>query len=222
MKISFPPWFFLFDSVETGPGAIVPPSLGKALDTIDPENNCRSYQLRKKSVSHIGTDSGPSISRSEMVRSSNRFRLERFGKAMSGTGSWEVPGAVLNGKDWIQLAFSQIYALIISLLHRLWLEFSTSWKHDRWRWGWNRLYKYAPCFSLFFIGWRWNGPKIHYPGSSCGSRNGWKGTYISIQCYFRWRWNRLGERNAQNYWNRQSHSKASHKRRRQPPWFSQY
>jgi hypothetical protein len=28
----------------------------------------------------------------------NRFRLERFGKAMSGTGSWEAPGGVLSGK----------------------------------------------------------------------------------------------------------------------------
>ncbi|KAJ7769225.1 hypothetical protein DFH07DRAFT_1007117 [Mycena maculata] len=27
----------------------------------------------------------------------NRFRLERFGRAMSGTGSWEAPGAVLQG-----------------------------------------------------------------------------------------------------------------------------
>ncbi|TFK34695.1 hypothetical protein BDQ12DRAFT_689414 [Crucibulum laeve] len=33
----------------------------------------------------------------------NRFRLERFGKAMSGTGSWEAPGAVLNGFDWTSL-----------------------------------------------------------------------------------------------------------------------
>ncbi|KAF8218100.1 hypothetical protein K438DRAFT_2006988 [Mycena galopus ATCC 62051] len=30
----------------------------------------------------------------------NRFRLERFGKAMAGTGSWEAPGAVLHGFDW--------------------------------------------------------------------------------------------------------------------------
>ena len=29
----------------------------------------------------------------------NRYRLERFGKAMSGTGSWEAPGAVLNGES---------------------------------------------------------------------------------------------------------------------------
>ncbi|KAF9066979.1 S-adenosyl-L-methionine-dependent methyltransferase [Rhodocollybia butyracea] len=33
----------------------------------------------------------------------NRFRLERFGKAMTGTVSWEVPGAVLNGFDWQSL-----------------------------------------------------------------------------------------------------------------------
>ncbi|PFH49598.1 hypothetical protein AMATHDRAFT_147362 [Amanita thiersii Skay4041] len=30
----------------------------------------------------------------------NRFRLERFGKAMSGTSSWEAPGAIFNGFDW--------------------------------------------------------------------------------------------------------------------------
>ncbi|KAJ7263048.1 hypothetical protein C8J57DRAFT_1719238 [Mycena rebaudengoi] len=33
----------------------------------------------------------------------NRFRLERFGKAMAGTGSWEAPGAVLQGFDWASL-----------------------------------------------------------------------------------------------------------------------
>ncbi|KAJ7202040.1 O-methyltransferase [Mycena pura] len=33
----------------------------------------------------------------------NQFRLERFGKAMAGTGNWEVPGAVLHGFDWASL-----------------------------------------------------------------------------------------------------------------------
>ncbi|KAJ7910449.1 O-methyltransferase-domain-containing protein [Mycena leptocephala] len=33
----------------------------------------------------------------------NRFRLERFGKAMAGTGSWEALGAVLHGFDWAAL-----------------------------------------------------------------------------------------------------------------------
>ncbi|KAJ7595702.1 O-methyltransferase [Mycena floridula] len=33
----------------------------------------------------------------------NRFRLERFGKAMSGTEGWETPGAVLHGFDWLSL-----------------------------------------------------------------------------------------------------------------------
>ena len=81
------PLSFLFDSVESGPGAIV--------DMIDPENSYHGHQLRKD----IRRDSKPSISKSETVRNSNRFRLERFGKAMSGTGSWETPGAVLNGND---------------------------------------------------------------------------------------------------------------------------
>ncbi|KAK7052486.1 O-methyltransferase [Favolaschia claudopus] len=33
----------------------------------------------------------------------NQFRLERFGKAMAGTGGWEAPGAVLQGFDWASL-----------------------------------------------------------------------------------------------------------------------
>ncbi|KAJ3569053.1 hypothetical protein NP233_g5308 [Leucocoprinus birnbaumii] len=33
----------------------------------------------------------------------NRFRVERFGKAMSGTCSWEAPGAILNSFDWNSL-----------------------------------------------------------------------------------------------------------------------
>lgn len=28
----------------------------------------------------------------------SRYRLERFGKAMLGTASWEVPGAILSGE----------------------------------------------------------------------------------------------------------------------------
>ncbi|KAJ3902242.1 O-methyltransferase [Lentinula edodes] len=39
----------------------------------------------------------------EPLANPNRFRLERFGKAMTGTASWEVPGAVLNGFDWQSL-----------------------------------------------------------------------------------------------------------------------
>jgi len=66
---------------------------------MDPENNYRSHQLRKESVNHTRTDGELSINKSEAVRNSNRFRLERFGKAMSGTGSWEAPGAVLNGEN---------------------------------------------------------------------------------------------------------------------------
>lgn len=38
----------------------------------------------------------------------NRFRLERFGKAMSGTESWEVPGAVLHGSSLV-ICFSLRY-----------------------------------------------------------------------------------------------------------------
>ncbi|KAF7324950.1 Ich1 protein [Mycena kentingensis (nom. inval.)] len=37
------------------------------------------------------------------TRNPNQFRLERFGKAMAGTGSWEAPGAVLAAFDWASL-----------------------------------------------------------------------------------------------------------------------
>jgi hypothetical protein len=37
---------------------------------------------------------GPALARENL--NANRFRLERFGKAMSGTCSWEAPGAILN------------------------------------------------------------------------------------------------------------------------------
>ncbi|KAG5734155.1 Sterigmatocystin 8-O-methyltransferase [Termitomyces sp. T112] len=33
----------------------------------------------------------------------DKLRVERFGKAMSGTGSWEAPGAVFDGFDWHNL-----------------------------------------------------------------------------------------------------------------------
>ncbi|KAG6888224.1 hypothetical protein C0992_009274 [Termitomyces sp. T32_za158] len=33
----------------------------------------------------------------------DKLRVERFGKAMSGTGSWEAPGAVFEGFDWRNL-----------------------------------------------------------------------------------------------------------------------
>lgn len=50
----------------------------------------------------------------------NRFRLERFGKAMTGTEYWEAPGAVLNGT----LSDSS-FSLNFSLAVRLRLAIST-------------------------------------------------------------------------------------------------
>jgi hypothetical protein len=46
----------------------------------------------------------------------NRYRLERFGKAMSGSVSWEVPAAVLNGKHRLLMP-SMSFALVV-LAHR--------------------------------------------------------------------------------------------------------
>jgi len=38
----------------------------------------------------------------------NQFRLERFGKAMSGTEGWEVPGAIISGQTLSTLSFAKI------------------------------------------------------------------------------------------------------------------
>jgi hypothetical protein len=35
--------------------------------------------------------------RSTREEDNNKFRLERFGKAMTGSSSWEAPGAIING-----------------------------------------------------------------------------------------------------------------------------
>jgi hypothetical protein len=39
----------------------------------------------------------------------NRYRLERFGKAMSGSVSWEAPAAVLNGMYYLLAALSHMF-----------------------------------------------------------------------------------------------------------------
>lgn len=57
-----------------------------------------SSSIGKKADMYKGTGNDRSINKtSDPLANPNRFRLERFGKAMTGTESWEVPGAVLNG-----------------------------------------------------------------------------------------------------------------------------
>lgn len=34
-----------------------------------------------------------------LEKSENAFRLKRFGKAMTGTAGWEVPGSVITGES---------------------------------------------------------------------------------------------------------------------------
>jgi len=58
--------------VEMGFGTVSPAALGKTAD--------------ETGLGETAQDGNP-----------NRYRLERFGKAMSGSVSWEVPAAVLNG-----------------------------------------------------------------------------------------------------------------------------
>ncbi len=62
----------------------------------------RPGQVRKKRAMSPADPSGPPRTETDApaqeARNPNRFRLERFGKAMSGTDGWEVPGAVLSGE----------------------------------------------------------------------------------------------------------------------------
>ncbi|KAF8629507.1 hypothetical protein AX17_005633 [Amanita inopinata Kibby_2008] len=76
---------------ERGPGQMVPPALGVSNDI-----------TRRNLVAHTlsGQANSYKLSSSTADENPNRFRLERFGKAMTGTGSWEAPGAIFNGFDW--------------------------------------------------------------------------------------------------------------------------
>ncbi|KAF9475206.1 hypothetical protein BDN70DRAFT_924124 [Pholiota conissans] len=57
-----------------------------------------------QSLSPASTDSDSVETAREYADTNpNRFNLERFGKAMSGTNGWEMPGAVLNGFEWASL-----------------------------------------------------------------------------------------------------------------------
>ncbi|RDB30841.1 4-O-methyltransferase 1 [Hypsizygus marmoreus] len=76
------------EGIELGPGSLGPVALG-----ISPPSSPRSP------VDTGGKEKGLAVD----ITHSNRYRLERFGKAMAGTGSWEAPGAVLNGFDWLSL-----------------------------------------------------------------------------------------------------------------------
>ncbi|KAK1230958.1 hypothetical protein PQX77_005932 [Marasmius sp. AFHP31] len=71
-----------------------------------------SHELKKLDPGHRYTPSHKKGSSDAFLKSQstssqpdnpNRFRLERFGVAMTGTDSWEVPGAVFNGFDWHSL-----------------------------------------------------------------------------------------------------------------------
>lgn len=76
---------------ECGPGEAVPPALGL------PDG-----ASRHAGVVHASNDPDfrYKLTRLTADDNPNRFRLERFGKAMSGTGSWEAPGAIFTGFDW--------------------------------------------------------------------------------------------------------------------------
>ncbi|KAF8634693.1 hypothetical protein AX15_000751 [Amanita polypyramis BW_CC] len=84
----------LGSSIESqcGPGEVVRPALGLTNGT----KRHMACTSSGRTSSYRPTDSIPD-------ENPNRFRLERFGKAMTGTGSWEAPGAIFNGFDWHSL-----------------------------------------------------------------------------------------------------------------------
>lgn len=74
-----------FNRTELGHGS----DYSSAVGLPDPQHP----RLYSPAIQKADTSTNPAT-----ISDINRFRLERFGKAMSGTGSWEAPGAVFNGK----------------------------------------------------------------------------------------------------------------------------
>lgn len=78
--------------VEVGPGDVSPAAVGlpppkakSAVGTV-----LRNGHMKGKKSKDLTQECEGEIN-------PNKYRLERFGTAMSGTGSWEAPGAILNG-----------------------------------------------------------------------------------------------------------------------------
>ncbi|KAF9044375.1 hypothetical protein BJ165DRAFT_1612036 [Panaeolus papilionaceus] len=95
--------------VEKGPSIIKNRTSSLTLNTEPKRSNCLNVPRRTdRGVSPTSQTSNDSeaLSVSENVKeNSNRFRLERFGKAMTGTEGWEAPGAILQGFDWRSLPY---------------------------------------------------------------------------------------------------------------------
>lgn len=72
------------------------PAAREDIEVFPPQASARSGASTPSSYSANST-SRPATPPIQIKAATNRFRLERFGKAMSGTESWETPGAVLHG-----------------------------------------------------------------------------------------------------------------------------
>ena len=100
------------------------------------------------SISEPLKKSGPEVK----GRNPNQLRLERFGKAMLGTGSWEAPGAVLSGmyEVWSTLRIYSEYMRFIriglsSIAHARCLHLLS---HGQWLLRWVRRYVDIPPQSI--------------------------------------------------------------------------
>ncbi|PPQ95181.1 hypothetical protein CVT25_013213, partial [Psilocybe cyanescens] len=72
-------------------------------------NSNSTSTIKNGERSEFEFDSNANSSAQENAKeNANRFRLGRFGKAMSGTDGWEAPGAALNGFDWSSLPHGSI------------------------------------------------------------------------------------------------------------------
>ncbi|KAF8174695.1 hypothetical protein K438DRAFT_1939878 [Mycena galopus ATCC 62051] len=63
--------------------------------------------LEKNKLGSTGVGAGVGA-KTQPSLNPNHFRLERLGKAIAGTGSWEALGAVLHGLDWGALPHGSI------------------------------------------------------------------------------------------------------------------
>lgn len=88
--------------VEKGPSIIKNRTSSLTLNTEPKRSNCLNVPQRTDrgvSPSSQTSNDSEALSVSENAKENfNRFRLERFGKAMTGTEGWEAPGAILQGR----------------------------------------------------------------------------------------------------------------------------
>jgi hypothetical protein len=83
------------NGVDVGPGEVAPAAIGLPTPKIQPTMKAKVDDAMKKVEGSKGDECPAPVPTVNV--NPNKYRLERFGAAMQGTGNWEVPGAVLQG-----------------------------------------------------------------------------------------------------------------------------